>query len=125
MRLTGISQNALKRIQKAAQWDVDESGQAVPMGTQTAPGASGDVSERVTQLETKFQEQNQVLIDWVDYLNQYQSGLAENINEIWTDVNTIGDDVTQLKEQVKPTKFPQQQAPTTYSDLFQGTMSNK
>lgn len=126
MRLSGLNKKALERLRKVGQWDVDESGQAVPMGSETAPAASGDVSQQVQQLQKQFQDQNQVLQEWVEYLNQYNSGLSDSLNEIWTDVNTIADDVTLLKEQVSPTQLPkQQQPPTTKSDIFQGTMGKK
>jgi len=130
MRLNGLNREALQRIQKAAQWDVDESGQAVPMGSSGTPsgpaGGSGDVSQRVEQLESQFQQQNQTLQEWLDYLNQFNTGMSESVNEVWTDVNTIADDVNLLKEKVQPTQLPaKQQKPTTNTDVFQGVMQNK
>lgn len=125
MRLTGLNTKALERLRKLGQWDVNEAGEAVPLGTTTAPGGSGDVSQQVQQLQTQFQQQNGIIQEWIEYLNQFNTGLSENVNEMWTDVNTIADDVNLLKEKVNPTQLPQQQAPTTKSDLFQGVMNKK
>ncbi len=129
MRVNGLNTKALERIQKVSQWDVDESGNAVPLGSSGTPsgpaGGSGDVSQQIQQLDDKFNQQNQVIQEWLDYLNQFNSGMSESVNEMWTDVNTIADDVTQLKEKVQPTQLPTQQAPTTKSDLFQGVMNKK
>lgn len=125
MRISKLNTKALERIQKVSQWDVDESGQAVPLGSTTAPAASGDVSQQIQNLDNKLNQQNSVIQEWIEYLNQFNTGLSDNMNEIWTDVNTIADDVNQLKEKVQPTQLPQQQAPTTKSDLFQGVMNKK
>lgn len=129
MRLTGLNKKALQRIQRTAQWDVDESGNAVPMGSSGTPsgpaGGSGDVSQQVQQLQEQFNQQNSVLQEWLDYLNQFNAGMSESVNEVWTDVNTIADDVNLLKEKVQPTQLPTNQKPTTYSDAFQGVMQNK
>lgn len=125
MRLTGLSNAAISRI-KRAQWDVDESGQAVPMGSTPAqPAGQTNIDDRVTVLEDQFQQQNSVLQEWLDYLNNYNSGMSQTLNELWNDVNTIGQDVDLLREQVSPTQFQQQKTPTTYSDLYQGVMNKK
>ncbi len=126
MRLNGLNTKALERLRKLGQWDVDESGQAVPMGSTTAPAASGDVSQQIQQLQEQFNQQNSVLQEWLEYLNQFNTGMSESVNEVWTDVNTIADDVNLLKEKVQPTQLPaKQQKPTTNTDVFQGVMQNK
>jgi hypothetical protein len=115
MRLAGLNKKALQRIQKAAQWDVNDQGEAVPLGSSGTPsgpaGGSGDVTQQLQQLDDKINQQNSVVQEWLDYLNQYNSGMSESINEMWTDVNTIADDVTLLKEKVQPTQLPAQQQP--------------
>jgi ABC-type transporter Mla subunit MlaD len=125
MRLARLSTKALERIQKVSQWDVNEAGEAVPLGSTTAPGGSGDVSQQVQQLQEQFNQQNSVLQEWLEYLNQFNAGMSESVNEVWTDVNTIADDVNLLKEKVEPTTLPSNQKPTTPSDVFQGVMQNK
>ena len=116
MRLSGLSKHALERIRRRAQWEVDESGQAVPVGGYAQQPASeeptSDLPQRVDKLEQQFQEQNAVVLEWIDYLNQYNSGFAETINEMWTDVGNIGQEVEQIKQKsIPPTPSPQIQQP--------------
>jgi len=106
MRLTGLSNSSLNRLRKRAQWDVDESGQAVPMGSPGAQGDSSDMSSRLTTLEQMVQQYGATFQEWVDYLSQYNQNLSESINEIWTDVNTIGNDVDQMRFKQQPQQKP-------------------
>jgi DNA repair ATPase RecN len=104
MHLSGLSRDALRRLQKFAQWEVDESGQAVPMGTPEAQGApGGDVENRLSTLEQMIKEYGATFQEWVDYLSQYNKGLADSLSAIWTDVNTIGNDVDQLRQEKQQT----------------------
>lgn len=116
MHLSGLSRDALRRLQKFAQWEVDESGQAVPMGTPEAQGApGGDVENRLSTLEQMIKEYGATFQEWVDYLSQYNKGLADSLSAIWTDVNTIGNDVDQLRQEKQQTALqttPQAQPQT-------------
>lgn len=106
MRLKSFSNASINRLRKYAQWEVDENNQAVPMGGYASPDS--DLNNRVTILEQMVNQYGEVFQEWVNYLSNYNDNLANSINEIWADVNSIGNDVDQMRQKSEtPQSVPQ------------------